>query len=149
MLSENELDPSIITDFKSSLAKSIKLSEDTIDTIIDSHTKRIDLSIDFTTKFMEIIQNENIGTKEGMDKLVGLVKDNFDKSTELTMGNMEKIVSVYNNNLNLALNFNKKFADNINSQITSMFKLQKKSFDSFFAMDMVTEWWKHDGKEKV
>jgi hypothetical protein len=149
MLYEKEMDPTIVSAFKSTFGKSIKMSEDVIDSIIDSHTQRIDLTIDFTTKFMEIVKNEDLNSKEGMDKLVSLVKENFDKSSELSMGNMEKIVNVYNDHLNLALNFNKKFADNINSQITSMFKLQKKNIDSFFAMDMVTEWWKNVSEEKT
>ena len=83
-----------------------------------------------------------------METLMELVKENFDKSAELSMNNMEKIVNVYNDHLNLALNFNKKFADNINTQISSMFKLQKKNIDSFFSMDMVNEWWKNVGEEK-
>jgi len=148
MLYEKEMDPSIVSAFKTTFGKGIKLSEDVIDSIIDSHTRRIDLSIDFTTKFMEIVKNEDLNSKEGIDKLVDLVKENFDRSTELSMNNMEKIVSVYNDHLNLALNFNKKFGENINSQIMSMFKLQKKNIDSFFAMDMVTEWWKNVGEEK-
>jgi len=148
MLYEKEMDPSIVSAFKTTFGKGIKLSEDVIDSIIDSHTRRIDLSIDFTTKFMEIVKNEDFNSKEGIDKLVDLVKENFDRSTELSMNNMEKIVSVYNDHLNLALNFNKKFGENINSQIMSMFKLQKKNIDSFFAMDMVTEWWKNVGEEK-
>ncbi|MGP8215721.1 MAG: hypothetical protein ACLQQ4_09185 [Bacteroidia bacterium] len=148
MLYEKEMDPSIVSAFKTTFGKGIKLSEDVIDSIIDSHTRRIDLSIDFTTRFMEILKNEDLNSKEGVDKLVELVKENFDKSTELSMNNMEKIVSVYNDHLNLALNFNKKFGENINSQIVSMFKLQKKNIDSFFAMDMVTDWWKNVGEEK-
>ncbi|HWY98731.1 MAG TPA: hypothetical protein VNY36_06580 [Bacteroidia bacterium] len=148
MLYEKEMDPSIVSAFKSTFGKGIKMSEDVIDSIIDSHTTRIDLTIDFTTKFMELVKNEDLNTKEGVDKLVELVKENFDKSSELSMGNMEKIVNIYNDHLNLALNFNKKFGENINSQITSMFKLQKKNIDSFFAMDMVTEWWKNVSEEK-
>ncbi|HSY76887.1 MAG TPA: hypothetical protein VK890_08525 [Bacteroidia bacterium] len=148
MLYEKEMDPTIVSAFKSTFGKGIKMSEDVIDSIIDSHTTRIDLTIDFTTKFMELVKNEDLNTKEGVDKLVELVKENFDKSSELSMGNMEKIVNIYNDHLNLALNFNKKFGENINSQITSMFKLQKKNIDSFFAMDMVTEWWKNVSEEK-
>jgi len=148
MLYEKEMDPSIVSAFKSTFGKSIKMSEDVIDSVIDSHTKRIDLSIDFTSKFMEAIKSEDLTTKEGVEALVELVKENFDKSTELSMHNMEKIVSVYNDHLNLALNFNKKFADNINSQIVSMFKLQKKNIDSFFSLDMVNEWWKNAASEE-
>ncbi|MGP8215527.1 MAG: hypothetical protein ACLQQ4_08190 [Bacteroidia bacterium] len=149
LLYEKEMDPSIVSSFKSNFGKSIKLSEDAIDSVIDSHTSRIELSIDFTTKFMDIIKNEDLSTAEGRDKLVTLVKENFEQSTELSMHNMEKIIAVYNDHLNHALNFNKKFADNINSQIISMFKLQKKSIDNFFDMDMITEWWKNVGGEKI
>lgn len=148
MLYEKEMDPSIVSAFKTSFGKGIKLSEDVIDSIIDSHTHRIDMTIDFTTKFMELVKTEDLSTKEGVEKLVDLVKENFDKSSELSMHNMEKIVSLYNDHLNLALNFNKKFADNINSQITSMFKLQKKNIDSFFSMDLVNEWWKNVSTEE-
>jgi len=149
MLYEKEMDPSIVTSFKTTFVKSIKLSEDAIDSVIDSHTKRIDLSIDFMTKFMEIMNNEDISTAEGKEKLIGLVKDSFEQSAELSMRNMEKIIAVYNEHLNHALNFNKKFADTINSQIISMFKLQKRSIDSFYDIDMVTEWWKSITEDKV
>jgi hypothetical protein len=143
------MDPSIVSSFKSLFSKSIKLSEDTIDSIIDSYTQRTDLSIDFTTSLMDALQNEDLSTKEGVEKVIDLVKENLEKSSELSMKNMEKIVSVYNNHLNLALNFNKKFADNINSQIEAMFKLQKENMDSFLSLDMVNEWWKTESKEKV
>ena len=53
MLYEKEMDPTIVSAFKTTFGKGIKLSEDVIDSVIDSHTKRIDLTIDFTTKFME------------------------------------------------------------------------------------------------
>ena len=149
LLYEKEMDPSIVSSFKSNFGKSIKLSEDAIDSVIDSHTSRIELSIDFTTKFMDIIKNEDLSTAEGRDKLVTLVQENFEQSTELSMHNMEKIIAIYNAHLNHALNFNKKFADNINSQIVSMFKLQKKSIGNFFDMDMITEWWKNTDREKV
>ena len=69
---------------------------------------------------MDSMQTEDLSTKEGIEKLYDVVKENFDKSTELSMEYMEKAVSVYNNHLNLALNFNKKFADNVNSQINAM-----------------------------
>lgn len=149
MLYEKEMDPSIVSSFKSNFGKSIKLAEDAIDSVIDSHTKRIELSIDFTTKFMEIMKSGDLSTAEGKDVMVDLVRENFEQSAELSMHNMEKIISVYDDHLNHALNFNTKFADTINSQIFSMFKLQKKNIDGFFNMDMMTKWWKNIEEEKV
>jgi hypothetical protein len=149
MLYEKEMDPAIVSSFKSAFGKSIKMSEDVIDSIIDAHTSRMDNCIDFTAKFMDVINSGDIKTKDGIDKLMELIKENLNKSAELSMYNMEKIGSVYNEHLNLALNFNKKFADNMNSQVLSMFKLQKKSIDRVFDMDMVSEWWKNAGEEKI
>ncbi|HTA83944.1 MAG TPA: hypothetical protein VK783_13455 [Bacteroidia bacterium] len=149
MLYDRELDPSIVSSFKINFGKSVKLSEDTIDSVIDAHKKRIELSVDFTTRFIEIIKNEDIGSKKGEDKLIELVKENLDKSAELSVENMEKMVSLYNEHLNLALNFNKKFADMINSQIVSIFKIQRKSFNPLITFDMSNEWWKSGSEERM
>ncbi|HSY77685.1 MAG TPA: hypothetical protein VK890_12545 [Bacteroidia bacterium] len=148
MLYENEMDPSIISGVKSAFIKGIELSEDAIDTIIDSYTSQSDMSADFTKKFTAIIKSDDYGTKKGAEKLVELVKENLDKANELAMNNMKKIVSAYNGNINLALNFNRKFADNINAQITTLFTLQHKNTGMFTGIDMVTEWWKNIGEEK-
>lgn len=143
MLYEKEVDPALINTIKNSLGKGAKLSEDAIDSIIDSHTKRIDLSIDFASKFMDMLNSEDLSSEEGLNKLVELVRENFNWSAELSMNNMEKLVSVYNSNLNLALNFNKNFAESINSQIAAMFEMQKKNLDTFSAANLLTEWWKN------
>jgi hypothetical protein len=144
-LYENELDPSLISASKSTLLKGLKLSEDVINSIVDSHTRRINQSVEFTAKLLEIVQNENLNTPEGVNKLVDLAKENLDNSTELSVNNLGKITSVYNDHLNLAVTFNKKFADTINSQITSLFKLQNKNI---YPLDSITEWWKTVGEEK-
>jgi hypothetical protein len=149
MLYEKEMDPSIVSGFKTAFGNGVKLSEDTIDSIVDSYTEGLDLSIDFVSKFSELVKNEDLSSKKGMDMLVELVKDHFDKSSELSISNMEKMIAVYNDHLNLALNFNKKFADNISSQVEAMFKLQKKNFDAFYSMEMVNDWWKSYGKERA
>jgi hypothetical protein len=95
------------------------------------------------------MKDEDINSKKGSEKLINLVKEHFDGATELSMRNMERIISSYNENLNLALNFNKKFAENINDQLVSLFKLQKKSFDTLFGHDIYPEWWKATANEKV
>ncbi|MGP8215176.1 MAG: hypothetical protein ACLQQ4_06400 [Bacteroidia bacterium] len=146
VLEENEIDPSIVSVIKSAFIKSVKLSEEAIDSTIDSHARRVDLSIDFASMFMEILKSEDFTTKDGVNKLVELVHENFKKSTELSMDNIEKIMSVYNNYLNMTLNFNKTFAEKINAQIASMFTMQKKNIDIFFPMNLINEWWKNIGE---
>ncbi|HWY99315.1 MAG TPA: hypothetical protein VNY36_09525, partial [Bacteroidia bacterium] len=121
MLYDKEMDTTILTTFKTNFGKSVKLSETTLDAIIDAFTKRIDFNIDFVNKFMEMIRSENLNTKEGTEALMELVKETLDKSSALSTENMEKMVALYNEHLNFALNFNKKFADNMNSQVAAMF----------------------------
>jgi hypothetical protein len=136
-LYEQDMDASMISTFRSTFGKSLKLSEEVIDTVIDSHTRRIDLSIDFTTKMIETLQTEDFSKTEGLEKLIALVRENFNKSTELSVQNMEKMVTEYNNHLNLGLNFNEKISNNISAQLSAMVKLQKKNIDGFFTNDML------------
>ncbi|HTA84289.1 MAG TPA: hypothetical protein VK783_15200 [Bacteroidia bacterium] len=136
-LYEQDMDASMISTFRSTFGKSLKLSEEVIDTVIDSHTRRIDLSIDFTTKMIETLQTEDFSKTEGIEKLMTLLKENFNKSTELSVQNMEKMVTEYNNHLNLGLNFNEKISNNISAQLSAMVKLQKKNIDGFFTNDML------------
>ena len=136
-LYEQDMDASMISTFRSTFGKSLKLSEEVIDTVIDSHTRRIDLSIDFTTKMIETLQTEDFSKAEGIEKLMTLLKENFNKSTELSVQNMEKMVTEYNNHLNLGLNFNEKISNNISAQLSAMVKLQKKNIDGFFTNDML------------
>jgi hypothetical protein len=149
MLHDKELDPDILSTFKSSFGKSIKLSEEVTDAIIDSHTRRVNLSIDFANRFMELIKTEDLSTKEGTAKLIDLVKENLEESTALSAENMKKSIELYNEHLNFALNFNRKFADNMNGQVAAMFKLQKKYVDVFYGLDTITDWWKNHEEEKV
>ncbi len=148
-LNEKEIDASIVNSFKTAFGKSIKMSEDVIDSIIDSHSSRINDSIDFTTRFMEIISTSDFNKKEGLSNLMELVMENLERSAALSMHNMEKIGTAYNEHLTMAVGFNKKFADKMSSQITAMYKVQPKTMDSFSALDMVTEWWKKDIAEKA
>jgi hypothetical protein len=144
-LYEHELDPAIVSNYKHTLIKGLELSEDTINSIIDASTNTVKQSIELANKFTDIIKNEDMNTDEGVNKLVALVKENLDKSVTLSKANMEKMTDIYNKHFNLALNFSKKFADVINSQVEALYKLQKKATP----MEMITNWWKHDTTEKV
>ncbi|MGP8216571.1 MAG: hypothetical protein ACLQQ4_13475 [Bacteroidia bacterium] len=136
-LYDNELDPAIARNIRSAYAKGLKLSEDTIDSIIDAHTKNLGLSVDFTTKFVDAIRQQDLGTDEGVENLLNLVQENLDKTTKLSFDNMQKFASVYNDHLNLALNFNKQFADIFSAQIDAMFNLQKKNLAPFYSTGKV------------
>jgi len=140
LLSENQLDPAFVSDYKGTLVKSLELSEGVVNSIIDSHTKRVEQTVEFTAKLLEIVKSEDLNTSEGVNKIVELAKENLDRSTELSINNLGKINTVYNEHLNLAVTFNKKFADTINSQVASVFKLQSKSI---YPIDTIADWWKN------
>jgi hypothetical protein len=140
LLSENQLDPTFVSDYKGTLVKSLELSEGVVNSIIESHTKRVEQTVEFTAKLLEIVKGEDLNTAEGVNKIVELAKENLDRSTELSINNLGKINSVYNEHLNLAVAFNKKFADSINSQVASVFKLQNKNI---YPIDTIADWWKN------
>ena len=96
--------------------------------------------MEFTAKLLEIVKGEDLNTPEGVNKIVELAKENLDRSTELSINNLSKINTVYNEHLNLAVTFNKKFADTINSQVASVFKLQNKNI---YPIDTIADWWKN------
>lgn len=139
-LTEKEMDPSIVNTLKSDFGRSIKLSDHFVDAIIDYQTKGIDLSIEFASEIMGILTGEDINTLKGVERMVDILHNNLEKSTELSIKNMEKMIALYNEHLNLALNFNKVFADNINSQLSILFKVQKKNMTDLFGLNMMNEW---------
>jgi len=149
LLKEKSVDPALTNAITSTFSKSIKLSEETIDSVIDSHSKRIAQSINFVSRFTEILKSDDITSKEGVSKLLDLAKDNLETSTALTMENIEKMVQAYSEHLNLALAFNRKFAENIQTYVNSLVHNQKRSSDMFPYGDVAFDWWKKaEEKEK-
>jgi len=154
LLHEKEVDPAFISIIKNTFNKSVKLSEDVIDTVIDSHCKRIDQSINFVARFMDVLKTEDMSSKEGMDKLLELAKENLESSTNLTMENIEKMIHAYSEHLNLALTFNRKFAENVQSYANSLIdnhaKNRENSFSFPYYSDLAFDWWrKPEEKEKT
>jgi hypothetical protein len=62
----------------------------------------------------------------------------------LTVNNTKEILEFYNKHTNLAVNFNQKFGENINTQLESMFKIQSAGLNKF--TDWASEWWKEAEK---
>ncbi|HTA83494.1 MAG TPA: hypothetical protein VK783_11185 [Bacteroidia bacterium] len=147
ILCEKEIDPSIINPIKSFFIKSIVLHEYIADLVMNSHTQRINLFADFSTRITDAVKDDDLNSREGIERLFGMVNENLDKSTELSLQNMENIALLYNDHLNLVLNSNKKLAERIDSKIVSMYKLYGKDVEASILMDMVSNWWKNIGEE--
>jgi hypothetical protein len=143
-LDQQKIDDSITPAIKNSLEKSIELAEDTLDSIINSYTRQMELNVDFNTKLVDALKDSK---NKAPEKVLNLIHENFEASRQLTINNTKEIIDSYNKHTNLALNFNKKFGDSINAQIESMFEIQSKGLNKF--TEWASDWWKQtDKKEK-
>jgi sugar-specific transcriptional regulator TrmB len=136
-LSGQEMDDSVTLPLKSTFVKSIALAEDTLDSIINAYTRQMELNVDFNTKLADAIKESNA---ENPEKVLDLIRENFEASRQLTIKNTKEILDFYNKHTNLALNFNQKFGENINAQIDSLFAIQNKGLNKFTGW--ASDWWK-------
>ena len=140
-----EVDEKVTGTLKHTFVKSVELAEDAYDAIINSYTRQMELTVDFNSKLVEAVKESNV---DNADRFLELIHENMEASQKLTAENTKEILEFYNKHTNLALNFNTKFADNVNSQVDAMFEIQKKSLQRFTGW--AQEWWKQpDEKEKV
>jgi len=135
---QQEVDDSVTDTVKDTFGKSVELAEDALDSIINSYTRQIEMNVDFNTKLVDAIKESKT---EYPEKVLELIRENFEASHKLTVDNTKEILDFYNKHTNLAVNFNQKFGENINSQMESLFNLQGKGLNKF------AEWWKEDAKK--
>jgi hypothetical protein len=129
-----------------SLDKTIKLTEETATGMVDGYKKRMELYDNFNTKLMESIKEMATAISPlDMEKVLKLIKDNFDLSKNVMNEGMKSVIETYNKHMGVALNFNQKFSDTIIAQF-KMFKDMNEKSVSFYN-NLTTEWWKeHDMK---
>lgn len=136
-LDQQEIEDSVTDTLKVTFGKSVELAEDTIETIINSYTKQMELNVDFNTKLIDVIKESKSGNP---DKVLELILENFEASRQLTINNTKEIFDFYNKHTDLAMDFNQKFGENIKTQIESFTTLQDKSLNKF--TNYAAEWWK-------
>jgi hypothetical protein len=142
-LDQQDVNDSVTENVKDTFGKSVELAEDALDSIINSYTRQMEMNVDFNTKLVDAIKESK---SEHPEKVLELIHQNFEASYQMTLNNTKEILDFYNKHTNLAVNFNEKFGENINSQIESLFKIQGKGLNRF--TDWASEWWKEDGKMK-
>jgi hypothetical protein len=143
-LDEQAIDDSVTLSMKKTFGKSIELAEDTLDSIINSYTRQMELNVDFNTRLVDAIKESN---GKNNDKVLQLIQDNFEQSRQLTIKNTQEILDFYNKHTNLALNFNEKFGENIHAQLNSLFSIQTKGLNKF--TEWASDWWKQNKKENA
>ena len=144
-LDMQEVDEQVAGTLKHTFIKSLTLAEDAYDAIINSYTRQMELLVDFNTQLVEAVKESN---PANADKFLELIHENFERSRQLTINNTKELLDFYNKHTNLALNFNKTFAENVNTQVEALFQIQSKSLGRFTGW--ASEWWKtEDKKENV
>ncbi|MGB3948354.1 MAG: hypothetical protein WBM13_10230 [Bacteroidia bacterium] len=143
-LNQQEIEDSVTDTVKSTFGKSVELAEDALDSIINSYTRQMELNVDFNTKLVDAIKESGY-TPENYEKVLKLINENFEQSYKLTLNNTQEILDFYNKHTNLAVNFNKKFGESINTQIETLFNIQQKGLNKFTTW--ASDWWKQEDKK--
>ncbi len=133
----------IFENLNKAFGKSIELSEETIDSIMESYTKQIQMLISYNTKLIDTLKESTTFTVNNgeIEKILKLIQDNFQASVSSLNNSMKSIIDAYNKHTNLALNFNKKFGDNVTLQLEMYQELQNNSMNMFSSW--ADSWWKH------
>ena len=128
------------------LDKTIKLTEETATGMVDAYKKRMELYDNFNTKLMESVKEMATAmSPPDMEKVLKLIKDNFDLSKHIVTEGMKSVIETYNKHMGVALNFDQTFSDTMMAQF-KMFKDMNEKSISFYN-NLSTEWWKeHDMK---
>lgn len=141
-LNQQEIEDSLTANVKDTFLKSVELSENAIDGIVNTYIKQVEWNIDLNTKLIDAL-SENYG--QNPEKVLNLIYENFEASRQLTINNTKEIIDFYNKHTKLAVNFNKKFAENVTTQVEVLSRIQTKGLNQF--SDWATEWWKETEKE--
>jgi len=141
-LNQQDIDDSVTDTLKQTFGKSVELAEDALDSIINSYTRQMELNVDFNTKLVDAVKESNSSNPE---KVLNLIHENYEASRELTIKNTKEILDFYNNHTNLAVNFNEKFGENIQTQLDLLFKIQNKGLNKY--TEWATDSWKENEKE--
>ncbi len=128
------------------LDKTIKLTEETATGMVDGYKKRMELYDNFNSKLMDAVKEMATAMSPlDMEKVLKLIKDNFDLSKHVINEGMKSVIETYNKNMGVALSFNQTFSDTMIAQF-KMFKDMHQNSVSLYN-NLSTEWWKeHDMK---
>ena len=138
-LKGQHIDTAFFDEITNAFASSLEVSDDVIDTIIDSHMRRTNRIVEYHRKNLEVLSKAYSTDKVSFEDFLKLFQKNFEESIEHSTQDLKKVVDMYNRHMNLSVNFNKSFAKSINSQIDTMVKLQSKGLDAY--NNWVSNWW--------
>ena len=139
------LDPGLISSIKSAFANGIDVSEQMIDAIIAAHSKRLESSIEFNLRLIELLKDQQFSSDLEMEKTFSHIAENFEAAFNSSHNELKDILGFYNKHINIALNFDQKFADALKNQLENMNKLHYSNANMF--INQATQWWKENVTE--
>lgn len=138
-LNQKEINDSSTDTIKDTFGKSVVLAEDSIDSIITAYVKQVEWNVEWNTKLIDAVKENN---GQSPEKVLNVISESFETSRQLTISNTKNILEFYNKHTNLAVNFNKKFGENVASQVEVLSNIQSKSFSKFTGW--ASDWWKEN-----
>jgi hypothetical protein len=137
------LNAPVFENIHKAFGKSVELSEETIDQILDVYNKQLKRYVDYTSELVNTLQENFLDgkNKAAGEKMLKLIQENLEQSLESLDTQVKSLLDSYNKHANLAINFNKKFGENIQAQLELCQEIHSKSMGAF--TNWATEWWKY------
>lgn len=130
----------LVSDINRAFRDSVELSEKAIDTIIELQAEQLQSTIDLNKKLTESLKNLYYADKDAVSGMIGLLRQNYEETTDRLMENTKKMSEIYNRHVNLAVNFNERFSGNINQQVQILNRYTAKT--SELISEWPFQWWK-------
>lgn len=146
-LKGQHIDATVFDEITNTFVSSLDVSDDVIDTIIESHLRRTNRIAEAHKKNLETLSKAYATDKINYEDFLKLFETNFKQSIEHSTEDMKKMVDVYNKHLNLSVNFNKSFSKNINTQLDAIIKLQNRNLEGY--TNWTFDWWNKSHESKA
>lgn len=124
----------LVNDINRTFRDSVGLSEKAIDLIIDIQAEQLQSTIELNRKLVESLKHLSPADTEAVSDMIAMLRKNYEEATDRLMENTKKMSEIYNQHVNLAINFNERFSGNINHQLQILNRYTTKT------ADLISEW---------
>ena len=119
---EGKIKERISRAIRRTFSSSLELAEDTLDAIIDSCTRQMELNDNFYRKMIEAAREMPVETHE---RILSLIQESVEASHQMLVKNVAEMCISYNRNTSLAYHFSEKFRETIQCQLDILFRIQQ------------------------
>lgn len=121
----------VLKNIKKTFEEGVKSSERVLDTIIDLHKEQVESNIQINREMIENIKEMAINpSKIDLESLIAKINNNINANSTTSINNLKKMVALFNDHVNLSINFSDNFNKNIKSQMDLLEDISSKNLDS-------------------